>query len=75
MREMRLNIMLNSDELQVLAKMAVAECRPPKEQLRYILRQEATRRGLLPESSIKSERQTDESNPSQRIEASDANAI
>ncbi len=44
----RLKILLEQDELNALLEMARGELRPPDEQVRFILRQELQRRGLLP---------------------------
>ena len=49
--EMRLYLKLNMTEYQALAAMAQAELREDREQLRYLLREEAQRRGLLIEAS------------------------
>lgn len=43
----RLIIRFESPDLRVLFQMSAADCRSPEDQLRYLLRQEATRRGLL----------------------------
>lgn len=43
----RLTIVLNEDEQVALCEMAEEECRLPREQLRFWIRQEAQRRGLL----------------------------
>ncbi len=43
----RLVIVLNHGEVRALLRMAEAECRQPREQLRFLLRQEALRRGLI----------------------------
>ncbi len=43
----RLVIVLNHGEARALLRMAEAECRHPREQLRFLLRQEALRRGLI----------------------------
>lgn len=45
----RLTIVLCEDERLALRTMAETECRIPREQLRYWLRQEAHKRGLLNE--------------------------
>lgn len=47
MQSLRINVVLEKPELSALVSMANAECRHPTEQLRYILREEARRRGLL----------------------------
>jgi hypothetical protein len=43
----RLTISFTPEERQVLQAMAETDTRPPKEQVRWLLRQEAERRGLL----------------------------
>jgi hypothetical protein len=43
----RVSIPLDSSELNALVQMAQAECRHPREQMRFLLREEAQRRGLL----------------------------
>lgn len=48
MSEARVNVPLDRRELTALVQMAEADCRHPREQLRYLLREEACRRGLLP---------------------------
>jgi len=42
----RLTITLAPEERELLDRLAQADLRPVKEQLRWLLRQEATRRGL-----------------------------
>ena len=49
--EMRLYLKLDMAEYRALAAMAKAELRDDREQLRYLLREEAQRRGLLTDSS------------------------
>jgi hypothetical protein len=49
--EMRLYLKLDIAEYRALAAMAKAELRDDREQLRYLLREEAQRRGLLVDSS------------------------
>ncbi len=44
---MRLNVYLTNLESEALFKMSETEMRPPKDQIRLILRQEMERRGLL----------------------------
>ncbi len=44
----RLTITLAEDERVALQRMAESDCRYPREQMRYLLRQEACKRGLLP---------------------------
>ncbi len=46
--EKRLYLKLNMKEYRALATMAQAELREDRDQLRYLLRQEAQKRGLLP---------------------------
>ena len=43
----RISISLNESELSALESLAAKDCRHPHEQMRYILREEAKRRGLL----------------------------
>ncbi len=43
----RVNVPLASSELEALVRMAADDVRHPREQLRYLLRTEAQRRGLL----------------------------
>ena len=43
----RVNVLLEQREAAALIQMAEAECRHPREQMRYLLREEACRRGLL----------------------------
>jgi hypothetical protein len=43
----RMMVTLTDDEADALLRMADAELRDPREQLRLLLRQEARRRGLL----------------------------
>jgi hypothetical protein len=45
----RLRLSLNSQEYNALEQVALAELRDPVDQIRYIVRQELTRRGLLPQ--------------------------
>ncbi len=44
----RLTIDLTEDERQALVKLAQADMRPAKDQVRFLLRLEAERRGLWP---------------------------
>jgi hypothetical protein len=44
----RINVPLDKPELTALLKMSEGDCRHPREQMRFILREEAKRRGLLP---------------------------
>ena len=44
----RLTISFTPDERKALQAMAEKDFRPPKDQLRWLLREEAQRRGLLP---------------------------
>lgn len=44
----RLTITFTPDERQVLDRLAQAELRPVKDQVRLLIRQEAERRGLWP---------------------------
>lgn len=43
----RLTIILPEDERVALQHMSETDCRYPREQMRYLLREEACRRGLL----------------------------
>jgi len=43
-----LTIILAPEERELLDRLSQADLRPVKEQLRWLLRQEATRRGLCP---------------------------
>ena len=49
MRTTRVNVPLDARELTALVRMAEADCRHPREQMRYLLREEASKRGLLTE--------------------------
>lgn len=44
----RISVPLTTDERGALIKIAELECRDPREQLRYMLRTEGQRRGLIP---------------------------
>ena len=44
----RLTISLTPEEREALERMVEADFRPPKEQIRWLVREEARRRGLLP---------------------------
>jgi hypothetical protein len=44
----RVKLVLEQDEYSALLKVAVSELRNPADQIRHILRQDLTRRGLLP---------------------------
>lgn len=44
----RLTISFTEEERNALQQMAEYDFRPPKDQMRWLLRQEAQRRGLLP---------------------------
>jgi len=44
---MRIDVVLDRAEMQALVQMASVACRPPRLQLRHILREEARRRGSL----------------------------
>ena len=43
----RVNVVLDKSEAAALVRMAEVDCRHPREQMRYLLREEACRRGLL----------------------------
>jgi hypothetical protein len=47
----RFLVSLNDDEAEALARLAYAEVRDPRDQLRHILRAELKRRNLLPEEA------------------------
>lgn len=47
MPAVRVNVPLSGTEAQVLIQMAKDDCRHPREQLRYLLRNEAERRGFV----------------------------
>jgi hypothetical protein len=44
----RVNVPLDTSELTALVQMAKTDCRHPREQMRYLLREEAYKRGILP---------------------------
>lgn len=44
----RISVPLDNSELAALLDMARIDCRHPREQMRFILREEAKRRGLMP---------------------------
>ncbi len=44
----RLTITFTQEEREALARLAQADVRPPKEQLRFLIRSEAEKRGLWP---------------------------
>lgn len=53
----RITVPLDKNEAMALRRMAEADCRHPREQLRHLLREEASRRGLLPnEQQMKDEK-------------------
>lgn len=47
----RLTVTMNQQERQALEELARQNLRQPREHMRYLLREEALRRGLLPEES------------------------
>lgn len=47
----RITLSLNEDEHNALSSLAREECRNPRAQLLFLLRQEARKRGLLPTSA------------------------
>jgi hypothetical protein len=47
----RLSIHLNETEAETLARWAALEMRDPRDQVRFLIRQELLRRGLLPDST------------------------
>jgi hypothetical protein len=48
MEEVLIRFRLVGDEAQALRRLSAEELRNPREQIRYILRRELVRRGLLP---------------------------
>jgi hypothetical protein len=48
MLTIRINVPLDRSEATALIRMAEDDCRQPREQLRYLLREAARLRGLLP---------------------------
>ena len=56
----RLTISFTPEEREALQAMAESDFRPPKDQLRYLLRQEARERGLLPTADRPAEAQVQE---------------
>jgi hypothetical protein len=56
MQELKVNLRLDNLESHALIRMSDMDCRLPREQLRYILREEAKRRGLL-DNQVATERQ------------------
>lgn len=46
----RVSVPLDTSELTALVQMAKIDCRHPREQMRYLLREAAQARGLLPAS-------------------------
>lgn len=53
MGETRITITIAAEERQALQTMARKEIRPLKDQIRYLLRQEAVKRGLLPQEEAR----------------------
>ena len=49
---MRITVPLSDSEREVLAQMASQEMRDPRAQIRWILREEAERRGIWPPAII-----------------------
>ncbi len=47
MQSLRINVPLDQTEMQALVSMAEVDCRHPREQMRWLLIQEARRRALL----------------------------
>ncbi len=47
----RLQVLLDTTEANLLAQLAASELRDPRDQIRLIIRQELERRGLLPVSN------------------------
>ena len=56
----RVTVPLEPRELVALVRMAAADCRHPREQMRYLLREEACRRGLLTEQDEQQVEQEEE---------------
>jgi hypothetical protein len=54
----RLSVMLSVDEWKVLFKMAKDDCREPRDQMRWLLTQEARRRDLMPDPQRQGENET-----------------
>jgi hypothetical protein len=52
----RVIVTLRNDEREALTRLALAEYRTPRDQARYILRQELERRGLLANTATTSGR-------------------
>lgn len=52
----RINVPLTKSEAVALIRIAEAECRHPREQMRYLLIKEAQQRGLLPKEVEKEDR-------------------
>ena len=63
---MRMVLILNESERQALSAMSEHDMRFPREQLRYLLRQEAQRRGLLPDND------TPNARPAQEVQHANA---
>lgn len=53
----RISVPLESADLQALVLMAQADCRHPRHEMLWLLRQEATRRGLLAAGAQQAERE------------------
>ena len=53
MQNLSINVPLTELELNALVTMAQVSCRAPREQLRFLLRRQAQRRGLLPDVAQK----------------------
>lgn len=43
----RISVPLSTDEREALIRIAEVECRDPRDQMRYMLREEGQRRGLI----------------------------
>jgi hypothetical protein len=56
MPDTRINVPMDNQEFTALLSMAKADCRHPREQLRYLLREAAQARGLLPQSNESTDR-------------------
>jgi hypothetical protein len=59
MRTTRVNVPLDTSELTALVRMAETDCRHPREQMRYLLREEAYKRGLLSHEQLQQEEEQD----------------
>ncbi|MCB8980380.1 MAG: hypothetical protein H6657_23465 [Ardenticatenaceae bacterium] len=58
----RIQLILNDDEVESLAKWAFLECRDPRDQARYVLRKEMKRLGLLEPDILEGGNSNEENN-------------